>query len=127
VEDLESIQSAGAELVVFFNATLELVDSWRSKDEKIPEHLLVVADERATVYDALGTERKGNYVSLARGSLGPALTSALHGRLPRATGADMLRLGADVAVRADGEITQLHLASTPDDRVPLTQLLTSLP
>jgi hypothetical protein len=123
VEDREEIRDAGAELVLFFNASLELVESWRRKSRWVPEDLFVVADEQAVVYDRLGTLRKSNYLSLARGSIGAAFASAVQGRLPRATGADMLRLGADVAVRPDGEIAELHRASTPDDRVPLKELI----
>jgi len=125
VEDRESIRRLGGELVVFFNASAELVASWRSGAE-IPDDLPVVADPAATLYDDLGTVRRGNYLSLARGSIGAVIRSAGEGRLPHATSADMLRLGADVAVRADGEIAQLHLASTPDDRVPVPALVDSL-
>ena len=113
-------------MVVFFNADLRLVESWRGRDDEIPDELAVLADPRATVYDALGTERKGNYVSLMRGSIGPALKSAREGRIARATRADMLRLGADVAVRADGEIAKLHLAGSPDDRLPISELVAAL-
>ena len=126
MEDTESIQELGGELVIFFNASLELVESWRAEAAWIPDDIAVVADPAATLYDGLGTVRRSNYLSLARGSLGAALRSVGEGRLPRATSADMLRLGADVAVRADGEIARLHLADTPDDRVPLRELSDSL-
>jgi hypothetical protein len=38
----------------------------------------------------------------------------------------MLRLGADVAVRPDGEIAKLHLASSPDDRLAFAELVGAL-
>ena len=126
MEDRESIRTLGGELVVFFNASPELVTSWRSSAAEIPDDLPIVADPAATVYDGLGTVRRGNYLSLARGSITAAIRSAAEGRLPRATSADMLRLGADAAVRADGEIARLHRASTPDDRVPVPALVDSL-
>jgi hypothetical protein len=126
VEDRESIRRLGGELVIFFNASAELVASWRADASEIPADVPVVADPTATLYDGLGTVRRSNYLSLARGSVGAVIRSASQGRLPHATSADMLRLGADAAVRADGEIARLHLASTPDDRVALPELVDSL-
>jgi hypothetical protein len=38
----------------------------------------------------------------------------------------MLRLGADVAVRADGEIAALHRARNPDDRLAISDLVAAL-
>ena len=111
---------------MFYNATIDLVESWRADADGFPDDLTVLADPQATVYDGLGARRKGNYVSLAHGSIGPALKAARQGRIPKLTRADMLRLGADVAVRADGEIAALHLAGSPDDRVALTELVAKL-
>lgn len=113
-------------MVIFFNAELPLVESWRGRDDEIPDDLPALADPEAIVYKALGTKRAGNYVSLMRGSIGPVLKSAREGRFARATSADMLRLGADVAVRADGEIAKLHLAGSPDDRLPISDLVAAL-
>jgi hypothetical protein len=127
VADRKSIEGLGGELVVFYNAQLKLVESWRSKvTDWFPEEIAVLADPDATLYDAIGTRRKSGYMSLARGSIGPAISSALAGRLPRATSADMLRLGADAAVRPDGEIALLHLADTPGDRVAVPELAAAL-
>jgi hypothetical protein len=126
VEDRELIRRLGGELVIFFNASPELVESWRSEAAELPDEVPVIADPTARLYDALGTVRRSNYVSLARGSLGAVIRSASEGRLPRPTSADMLRLGADAAVYADGEIARLHLAGTPDDRVALPDLVASL-
>jgi hypothetical protein len=43
--------------------------------------------------------------------------------VPKLTRADMLRLGADAAVDASGEIVLLHVASSPDDRLPIEDLI----
>jgi hypothetical protein len=126
VEDRESIHRLNGELVVFFNATAKLVDAWRSGDDQIPRDLPVLADETATVYDDLGTIRRQTPLGLVPGSIGALFGAAAKGRLPKLTSADMLRLGADVAVRADGEIATLHRARTPDDRVALVELLGAL-
>jgi hypothetical protein len=116
----------GTELVIFFNAKLPLVEAWRRTQKDLPADIPVLADPDATVYDALGTERKSNYASLMRGSLGPLWKSAREGRFAHATRADMLRLGADVAVRPDGEIAKLHIAHSMDDRVPVRELVDAL-
>jgi hypothetical protein len=113
-------------LVVFFNAKLAIVDAWRRGDKDLPDDVPVLADPDAIVYDALGTERKGNYASLMRGSVGPLFKSMREGRFAHATRADMLRLGADVAVRADGEIAKLHLAKSMDDRLPIGELIAAV-
>jgi hypothetical protein len=115
---------AGAEVVVFYNADIELVRSWW-RDSGIEDELRVAADPDAGFYEALGTKRT-NPVALTAGSLGAALKSARKGLIPRATRADMLRLGADIAVRADGELALRHIAGSPDDRLPVEQLLDAL-
>lgn len=122
----DSLGRLGGELVVFYNAELELVESWRRRADGFPDEVAVIADPRGALYDELGTIRRSNYLSLARGSVGAALRSAAHGRLPRATSADMLRLGADAAVRPDGEIALLHRATAPHDRTPMDELVASL-
>lgn len=121
MEERNSVQ-----LVVFFNARLPLVEAWRRGDKELPEDIPVLADPDAVLYEALGTERKSNYASLMRGSLGPMWKSMREGRFAHATRADMLRLGADVAVRADGEIAKLHLATSMDDRIPISELIAAL-
>jgi hypothetical protein len=60
------------------------------------------------------------------GSIGALFGAAAQGKLPKLTSADMLRLGADVAVRADGEIATLHRARNPDDRIALAELVAAL-
>ena len=126
MEERESIQRLGGDLVVFYNAGIGLIETWQRHADGLPDDLVVVADARATLYKDLGTRRKSGYLSLLRGSVGPALTSARQGILPKPTRADMLRLGADAAVGPDGEIVTLHLAETPDDRVPMTELVAAL-
>lgn len=126
MRERHTIRRLGGELVVFYNAELELIESWRRRTEGFPGEVAVLADPRAALYDELGTIRRGNYLSLTRGSFGAALKSAAHGRIPRATSADMLRLGADAAVRPDGEIATLHRATAPQDRVPMAALVASL-
>lgn len=126
MEDRESIERQGGELVVFFNAPLGLVESWRTQDDRIPDDLTVVADPTAGLYEALGTIRRQNPLELVPGSIGPLFGAAARGRLPKLTRADMLRLGADVVVRPDGEIARLHRARNPADRVALPDLVAAL-
>jgi hypothetical protein len=120
------MEELGGELVVFFNAAPKLVASWRRKDDQIPDDLPVLADRDAVLYEKLGTIRRQNPLGLVPGSVGPLLGAAARGRLPKLTSADMLRLGADVAVRADGEIAILHRARNPADRVALADLVAAL-
>ncbi len=125
MEDRKSIQSLGGDLVVFYNARMELLQEWRGKGADLPEDLDVLADPGAELYKALGTTRIGVGKLLA-GSVGGAVRSAREGRFPRLTATDMQRLGADVAVRPDGEIAELHLATSPDDRIPVGELVAAL-
>ena len=121
-----SMQELGGDLVVFYNADLSLVEEWfAGAGAYAPRDLRVVADPAATVYEAIGTRRQ-DPVRLIAGSIVGGLKSARQGLLPKATRADMLRLGADVAVRPDGEIALLHLASSPDDRLPIDELIAAL-
>jgi hypothetical protein len=112
--------------VIFFNAELPLVESWRRGTDWLADDVPVLADPDATVYDALGCKRASSYMGLMRGQIGPVLRSAREGKLARPTSADMLRYGADVAVAADGEIAMLHLAGSPDDRVNVSELQAAL-
>jgi hypothetical protein len=109
-------------LVVFYNADLSLVQEWADAHPDVAGRMRVVADRRGEVYRALGTRRQ-DPVRLMTSSIGPGLKSLRQGLLPKATRADMLRLGADVAIDAEGEITRLHLASSPDDRLGPEELL----
>ena len=120
------IEGQGGELVVFFNAAPELVESWRAQDARIPDDLAVVADAGAGLYEALGTARRQNPLELVPGSIGPLFGAAARGHLPKLTRADMLRLGADVAVGPDGEIARLHRARHPADRIALPDLVAAL-
>jgi hypothetical protein len=113
-------------MVIFFNAPLRMVEAWRRGVDWLPDEIDVVADPDATLYDALGTQRKSGYLSLMRGQVGPALKSAREGKFAHLTRADMLRLGADVAIGADGEILKLHLATSPEDRIEMRELVAAL-
>jgi hypothetical protein len=112
--------------VIFFNAELPMVEAWRRKTDWIWDDVSVLADPEATVYKALGTNRPRTYAGLMRGSVGALAKSAREGKFARITSADMLRLGADVAVRPDGSIAKLHLASSPDDRIAVSELQAAL-
>jgi hypothetical protein len=114
------MQSLGADLVVFFNAKPDVI-----RGSEIPEALHVLADPKRQVYDPLGTTR----ISLIALSLASAVAGAkalAAGELPKATRADMQRLGADAAVLADGEIALLHPATSPDDRLDPAELIAAL-
>lgn len=106
-------------LVVFFNATLDV-----ARKAELPEGVLVLADPKRQVYDALGTKRVSRIALLT--SVPAAFEAALHGRFPHLTSADMQRLGADAAVTADGEIATLHVATSPEDRVRAADLIAAL-
>ena len=112
-------------LVIFYNADLALVEDWVAAQPAVAGAArAVVADERALVYEALGTTRQDPVRLVAKSVVG-GMKSLAKGMVPKATRADMLRLGADVAVGADGEILLLHRATSPDDRLPVEQLLTA--
>ena len=112
-------------LVVFYNADISVAQEWADGHPDIAAAVrAVVADRRAEVYSPLGTKRT-DPVRLIGGSVVAGLKSARRGLLPRATRADMLRLGADAVVDAEGEVVFLHLADSPDDRVAPGQLLTA--
>lgn len=85
----------------------------------------VLADPRAGVFKAIGTERASPVGLITKGMAG-AVKSLRQGLVPHATKADMLRLGADAAVDAEGEIVLLHLAKDADDRLPPERLVSGL-
>lgn len=124
LEAHDEIEALGARLLVAFNADVALVEAWVRETDP-PGGVLVGADPDAELYEALGTTRQGVVPLLAKSMLG-GLRSARQGMLPSATRADMQRLGADVAVRADGEIALLHLAQSADDRIGPEPLLAAL-
>ena len=124
LEARPQIDALGARLVVAYNADPKLVGAWVREAEP-PDDVLVGADPDAVLYEELGTTRQG-WAPLMAKSLVGGLKSAKEGIMPHATRADMQRLGADVAIRADGEIALLHLASSPDDRVEPEELIAAL-
>jgi hypothetical protein len=125
VEARQSVRELGGDVVVFFNAPLEVIRDWRRRADDVPADLEVIADPDALVYKALGTVRK-SVGSMLASTPGAVLKAARAGRLPRLTRTDMLRQGADAAVRADGEIAKLHLAQAPADRLETADLVASL-
>jgi hypothetical protein len=114
------MQAEGVDLVVFFNAKIDVI-----RGSEIPEALHVLADPSREVYDPLGTTRIG-WLSLGLSSVGSGVKALAAGELPKATRADMQRLGADAAVTADGEIALLHRATSPDDRLDPAELIAAL-
>jgi hypothetical protein len=114
------MQGAGADLVVFYNAKPELL-----AQHEPPDALHVLADPRRQVYDPLGTTRMSK-LALLTTQVVPGAKALAKGELPQATRSDMQRLGADVAVRADGEIALLHRATSPDDRLDPAELIAAL-
>lgn len=124
LEAHDEIAALGARLLVAFNADRPLVEEW-AREAEPPDGVLVGADPGAVLYEALGTTRQGVVPLLAKSMLG-GLRSATQGMFPHQTRADMQRLGADVAVRADGEIALLHLAESADDRIGPEALIAAL-
>jgi hypothetical protein len=114
------MQAKGADLVVFYNAKLDLL---RGND--MPDALHVFADPRRQVYDALGTTRMSR-LELVTSQIVPGVKALAKGEVAKATRADMQRLGADAAVRADGEIALMHVATSPDDRLDPAELIAAL-
>ena len=114
------MQDVGADLVVFYNAKPELL-----RGHEMPDALHVLADPRRQVYDGLGTTRMSK-LALMTSQLVPGAKALAKGEIPQATRSDMQRLGADAAVRADGEIALLHLATSPDDRLDPAELIAAL-
>jgi hypothetical protein len=104
------------DLVVFANAKVEVAREYETD---------VLADPRAEVFEALGTERTSPVSLLAR-SVGGGVRALREGMLPRATRADMLRLGADAAVTANGEVALLHRSTSADDRLAPEELIAAL-
>ena len=91
----------------------------------MPADYRVVADPDAEVYEALGTVRQ-NPVSLMTKAIGGGIRSAREGIIAKPTRADMLRLGADAAVDAEGNIILLHVAGSADDRLPIADLVDAI-
>ena len=76
-------------------------------------------------YEALGTTRQ-NPVSLMTKAIGGGIRSAREGIFAKPTRADMLRLGADAAVDAHGNLILLHVAGSADDRLPIADLIEAI-
>jgi peroxiredoxin len=114
VEVRPQIQQLGGDLLVFFPARLEHVRTWHS-GSGLPSDLQVVVDPETELYDALGT-RHGNLLHHAGRSVREMWQA--RGHLPRwrLTGADMTRMGADLAIAPDGSLAVHHVCETPGDR-----------
>lgn len=114
------MQAKGADLVIFYNAKPALLEA-----HEMPAALHVLADPRRAVYDPLGTTRMSK-LALVTTQIVPGAKALAKGEIPQATRSDMQRLGADVAVGADGEIALLHRATSPDDRLDPAELIAAL-
>lgn len=125
MEAHESIRASGAALVLVFNADVKMVADWQSSAGLPLDDVYVVADPEAELYHALGTDRLDPVRMLIKGFRG-AIRSAREGLWAKPSRADMLRLGADVAVDADGNVALLHRATSPDDRLATARLLDAL-
>ena len=102
-----------------------MVEDWHDGADHLPSAVQVVADPKAQLYKDLGTERQ-DPISLVARSIKGGLRSAREGLFAKPTRADMLRLGADVAVDADGRMALLHRAANADDRRAMGELLAAL-
>ncbi|MCW2920299.1 MAG: hypothetical protein JWL76_173 [Thermoleophilia bacterium] len=108
-------------IVLVGNATPEEL---REVHQGLPPEVLVVADETQAVYEAWRTGRLRRMLDL-RIRLRSAPTFVRHllrgGRLSR-PGQDLLLLGGDVVVDADGTTTWLRTSRRPDDRPDVAEL-----
>lgn len=90
----------------------------------LPPEVVVVADEDQAVYEAWRTGRLRSMLGLRIG-LRSIPTFVRHilggGRLSR-PGQDLLLLGGDVVVDADGSTTWLRASRRPDDRPDIDEL-----
>jgi hypothetical protein len=125
VEAHDAARAGGAALVIVFNADAQMVADWKRSVDLPADGVHVVADPGAELYRALGTDRLDPVRMLLRGFKG-AIRSAREGLWAKPTRADMLRLGADVAVDANGNVALIHRATSPDDRLPTERLLEAL-
>lgn len=120
----QDIRELGAELVVFFNAEIDLVSRWFEHAD-LPRDLIVAADPDASLYEQLGAPHV-SFLRLLKGTPRAALRAHRAGFRIRLTRADMQRLGADVVVDGKGEIARLHRADNPDDRLAPEAVLREL-
>jgi peroxiredoxin len=118
----DELRAVGGDIVLFFNADLAYTRMWVAKSVEeghLPADLQVAVDSDAELYEAIGTVRRGLVGSLVGGlrqTLGSLWRSRAHIGKWRLTSNDMLRMGADVAVRADGTIALRHVCADPEDR-----------
>ncbi|MCW2925126.1 MAG: AhpC/TSA antioxidant enzyme, partial [Thermoleophilia bacterium] len=95
----------------------------------LPTEFVVVADADQSLYDAFGTlrlERARDLRVRARNLLTTGLRHVLRGGRLKRPGQDLLQLGGDAVVDADGQVAWLHRAARPDDRVPVDELATHM-
>ncbi|MGH9184902.1 MAG: AhpC/TSA family protein [Acidimicrobiales bacterium] len=118
------MRELGGDLVVFFAAAPGIVEQWFAQSGYDPD-LTVIADPDASLYEALGAKRASAF-ALARAGVRSTVTAWRAGYRPKYVGADVFRLGADVVVDADGEMTFLHPARDPADRIPPDELVEEL-
>lgn len=124
----EAVRELGGDVVLFFNSGLEYTRMWTEKSKErgdIPADLTVAIDPDATLYEAVGTIRGGIFDEVAK-TPGMLWRSRGHVRKWRLTQNDMLRMGADLAVRPDGEIALRHICRSPEDRADPAAVVAAL-
>ncbi len=87
----------------------------------------VVTDVDRELYRALGVERGTRRQVWSLGTLKMYAQLVRSGRKLRRTHEDILQLGADVVVGADGTIIKLFRPASPDARPDVDELLAALP
>lgn len=124
----EELRALGGDLVLFFNADAGYTEMWTRRMKEngdLPADLTVAIDPDATLYRDLGTVR-GGYLDDVLSTPGMLWRSRAHVRKWRLTRSDMLRMGADVAVRPDGGIALRHVCADPEDRADPAAVVAAL-
>jgi peroxiredoxin len=124
----EELRALGGDVVLFFNSGVEYTQKWTEQavaGGQLPGDLTVAIDPAATLYEELGTIRSGMVEHPAK-VLGSLWRARSHIGQWRLTPNDMLRMGADVAVRADGEIALRHICRDPEDRADPAAVIEAL-
>jgi hypothetical protein len=119
-----AVQALGGDIAVFFQADPAYVDMWFPRST-LPPDLPVASDPDAGLYRDLGTMR-ASWRTLLLGSPRPMIEAWRNGYRPTASGQDYQRMGADVAVTADGEVALLHVCKDATDRVPTADLVAAI-
>lgn len=128
LERRAEIRARGGDVVLFFNAGVAYTTTWVERAKAsgdLPADLRVAMDPDAALYRELGTVR-GRVLDEVGQTLGSLWRARGHVRRWRLTRNDMLRMGADVVVAADGTILLRHLCRNPEDRAAPSRLVAAL-